>query len=114
MFGDLLLCVQGWTMIATPVLPITRHTLVYGSNDAGVTVHKSDAHMNRLMDLAAQRLNLKPHMCGLAQHLEELAAPTDIEGCVLDLCLSATCAHCLSFFCVHSTFKHTSDQLSLT
>ena len=69
-------------MIATPLLPVSRHTLVYGSNDAGVTVCKSDPHMNHLMELAGQRLNLKPHLCGLAGQVEELSAPTDIEGFV--------------------------------
>eukprot|EP01122_Echinamoeba_exundans_P010461 TRINITY_DN3925_c0_g2_i1.p1 TRINITY_DN3925_c0_g2~~TRINITY_DN3925_c0_g2_i1.p1 ORF type:complete len:2064 (-),score=490.47 TRINITY_DN3925_c0_g2_i1:42-6233(-) len=69
----------GYRLIATPTLPINSQTLVYGSADAGVTVHTSDAIFNKEMDAIAARLNLAPHLVGKSEHVL-LGGPVDIEG----------------------------------
>jgi hypothetical protein len=38
--------------------------IVYGSRDAGKTVHASNPEMNALMKAAAARMNLKEHLVG--------------------------------------------------
>jgi hypothetical protein len=69
----------GYRLIATPVLPVNASTLVYGSADAGVTVHTTDAIINKEMEAIAARLNLAPHLVGKSEHVL-LAGPVDIEG----------------------------------
>jgi len=49
-------------LTALSVLPIQKDTIVYGSCDAGKTVHASSRRLNRKMEEAAQALNLKKHM----------------------------------------------------
>jgi Clustered mitochondria len=53
-----------------------KKSLVYGSADAGRTVHASDPTFNELMDRAGGRLNLAKHTVGDKQ----LSGPGDIEG----------------------------------
>lgn len=40
---------RGYRVVALSVLPIGASTLVYGSNDAGVTVKNVDPKMNQMM-----------------------------------------------------------------
>ncbi len=57
---------RGFRLIAMSILPIGRHTIVYGSSDCGQTIHSnaSPAAFTALKQLAS-RLNIKPHYCGI-------------------------------------------------
>ncbi len=52
----------GSRIIAEPILPIDRTTLVYGSSDGGRTVRSGDEQVRRLMQKAAKKLNLTTHV----------------------------------------------------
>ena len=67
---------KGYRVIACSLLPIGANTLVYGSNDAGRTVHADDLRMTQLMKEAGMWLNLKPHLVAGTS----LYGPADIEG----------------------------------
>jgi hypothetical protein len=45
-----------------PVLPNTRSTLVYGSNDAGKTERKDDDQVNKAIENASKILFLASHI----------------------------------------------------
>lgn len=60
------------------VLPISSDTIIYGSSDAGVTVHTKDPDFNMQMAAAAKSVNLKAHKVGPKQ--VEVYGPGDIEG----------------------------------
>ena len=42
---------RGYVVVAQSLLPVGRTTIVYGSNDAGRTIHASDKEFDRLMHL---------------------------------------------------------------
>ena len=72
----------GFRLIAMSILPISRQTIVYGSNDYGQTVHSSAAPQ-RVASLKrlAQHLNLKPHYCGTPKSKPvKVYTPCDLEG----------------------------------
>ena len=72
---------RGFRLIAMSLLPIQGDSLIYGSKDAGLTVHASDPEFNGLMKKAGQELNLAPHLCGSqTDDLKELWGACDIEG----------------------------------
>jgi len=73
---------RGWRLMAVSLLPISssKSTLCYGSDDAGRTVHNSNALMNEKMRQASRILNLKCHMVGSGEAKCELASAADIEG----------------------------------
>ena len=77
-----LLCmvdVYGMRLLVSSVLPIGADTLVYGSADAGKTVH-CDARADAVMRQAGQMLNLAPHVVGRTPEVQqELTGPCDIE-----------------------------------
>ncbi len=79
----------GFRLVCVSKLPISTDTLVYGSADAGRTIHASDPTMNRLMASACSSLGLGPHNVGRARVNESntiehdcitLWGPVDIEG----------------------------------
>jgi Clustered mitochondria/FYVE zinc finger/Translation initiation factor eIF3 subunit 135/Ankyrin repeats (3 copies)/Ankyrin repeat len=71
----------GYRLLACSCIPIGADTLVYGSNDAGRSIHRDDTKFNELMEEAAKFLNIKPHVVGRQINVRhELAAPVDIEG----------------------------------
>ena len=43
------------------VLPISKHTIKYGSDDGGRTVHTDIEELNQIMKVVGERLNLKGH-----------------------------------------------------
>ena len=70
----------GFRLVALSILPVSRHTIVYGSCDGGQTVHKSHARVAQLMKRVAKRLNLKKHKAGVDVELtKSLPYPCDIE-----------------------------------
>eukprot|EP01133_Synstelium_polycarpum_P013661 gene13661-16088_t len=72
---------RGFRLVAMSILPIApRRTIVYGSADAGKTVHASLPDVNERMRLAAAKLNVKGHLCGAGDKQQLLYGPTDIEG----------------------------------
>lgn len=78
-----LISYKGYRLIATPKLPLSSTSLIYGSGDAGRTVYNSDPIFNDIMRQAAEKLHIKPHLCGLSDapgSQVELHGPTDIEG----------------------------------
>lgn len=76
----LLMDYRGYRLIATTKLPLSSASLIYGSADGGITVHKDDNVMNEMMKQAAAKLNIKPHVVGMRNQTDTLYAPTDIEG----------------------------------
>jgi hypothetical protein len=77
---------RGYRLIATPKLPLSANSLIYGSSDAGKTVLKTDPKFNEIMSEAAKSLNIKEHGVGVDPKLPigecstYLSGPTDIEG----------------------------------
>lgn len=67
---------QGERLLAVSLLDICKDSLIYGSNDAGQTIHASDQKFNQLMDIVGECLNLKKHAVGDV----EIVGPADIEG----------------------------------
>ncbi|GAB5366103.1 hypothetical protein AAMO2058_001115800 [Amorphochlora amoebiformis] len=51
----------GHRLICSSLLPLSKTTLVYGSDDQGRTVQMSDPECNDLMENAGRELNLKGH-----------------------------------------------------
>lgn len=73
---------MGFRLIAMSILPISKRTIVYGSNDYGQTIHRqaSDEAMQALQRLATH-LNLKPHYCGInGKKPVKVFGPCDLEG----------------------------------
>lgn len=70
---------RGFRITAEPMLPIGKDTLVYGSNDGGVTVVKKNKEMAKKMRLAAERINLNKHSVGNVIR-KKIFGPGDIEG----------------------------------
>eukprot|EP01130_Rhizamoeba_saxonica_P014986 TRINITY_DN662_c1_g2_i2.p2 TRINITY_DN662_c1_g2~~TRINITY_DN662_c1_g2_i2.p2 ORF type:complete len:506 (-),score=103.86 TRINITY_DN662_c1_g2_i2:2144-3661(-) len=69
---------RGWRVVAISLLPISNETLVYGSSDAGATIHKKDEQMNNIMRKSGQVMNIIPHICG--NDAVEVYSACDIEG----------------------------------
>ncbi len=63
-------------MTAMCLLPIDSSSLVYGSNNRGVTVHDDDAHVRQLLCRLADDLNLASHPVGD----KHLVLAGDVEG----------------------------------
>lgn len=63
------------------ILPIKKSTIVYGSNDYGHTMHAENKKLGAKMRIAARKLNIKPHRCGVSKaHSQVLPSPADLEG----------------------------------
>ncbi len=70
---------KGFRLIASTLLPLKK--LIYGSNDAAHTIHRENDAMNKLLELAGQQLNLKPHVCGMTPEASKLMySCVDLEG----------------------------------
>ena len=54
---------RGFRLIAVPLLPINSETLIYGSADAGKTVHADIEEVNSKMEKLGRILNLKVELC---------------------------------------------------
>jgi hypothetical protein len=70
---------KGFRLIASSLLPVKE--LVYGSNDAAHTIFRENDEMNRLLESAGKKLNLKPHLCGMTPESSKLMySCVDLEG----------------------------------
>jgi hypothetical protein len=65
---------RGFRLVASSILPIGTHTIVYGSDNAGFNVY-ADPTVSDMFDIVAKRMNLKKHKFGDV----ELSGPVDIE-----------------------------------
>lgn len=65
---------RGFRLVASSLLPISSHTIVYGSDNAGFNVY-AQPDVAAKFDLVAKRINLKKHNFGNVQ----IAGPVDIE-----------------------------------
>lgn len=48
------------------------------SDDGGIRCHCSDEEMNKKMEMAASKLNIKGHRVGLQDEIKFIYGPTDI------------------------------------
>jgi hypothetical protein len=55
---------KGYRIVALPLLPIDKNTIVYGSADAGVTVHNSEQLVSEYMKKAGEEMHLAGHKVG--------------------------------------------------
>ena len=59
------------------MLPVSKTSLVYGSDDGGRTCHYDNEEVIKMMDKCGEILNLKPH-CVTDKNIL-IRAPCDIE-----------------------------------
>lgn len=67
---------RGFRLTALSVLPIDKSTLVYGSDDGGVTVHNRTRLFASKMEQLSSLLNLMGH----SVHGTKIYGPADLEG----------------------------------
>ncbi|KAN0015625.1 hypothetical protein ACTFIU_008366 [Dictyostelium citrinum] len=72
---------RGFRLMAMSLLPISKKSLIYGSCDAGQTVHTSNNIFNNLFSNAAKIVNLKAHFVqDISGDIKSISGPIDIEG----------------------------------
>ncbi|GAM18576.1 hypothetical protein SAMD00019534_017510 [Acytostelium subglobosum LB1] len=69
---------RGYRLLAISNLPITKESIVYGSNDGGKTVHNSDPLIEAEMKRLAKKMFIKGHTVGLNTPVT-IFGPGDIE-----------------------------------
>ena len=71
---------MGFRLSVQPLLPIQRDTLIYGSNDGGMSYKSTDEEAKWIMEIVGNQLYLKPHICKDFEGEEHnLIGPADIE-----------------------------------
>jgi len=80
--SSLMIChhVQGHSVIATALMPISDASLVYGSSDAGFTVRNLNERVSQLVDRIASHFGLLPHAIRGHPDNFKLAVAADCEG----------------------------------
>ncbi|KAM9964845.1 hypothetical protein ACTFIW_004637 [Dictyostelium discoideum] len=72
---------RGFRLMAMSLLPISKKSLIYGSCDAGQTVHTSNNIFNNLFLNASKVINLKQHFVeDISGDIKSISGPIDIEG----------------------------------
>lgn len=66
---------KGYRLVAMSFLPISKGSLVYGSSDAGKTIHNDVPAVVPLMKKVGKKLNLLEHVVGT----QRIIGPGDIE-----------------------------------
>ena len=69
---------KGFRLVASSLLPLTETSLVYGSQDAAVTVKRDNPALTQRIEEASAKLNLKRHEAGKDRVI--MASAVDIEG----------------------------------
>jgi len=69
---------MGFRLIAMSLLPLD--SLIYGTKDAGRSVHSSHEGFNHLMRKACKKMNLVEHHAGLYEPPTKLWSAADLEG----------------------------------
>eukprot|EP01102_Stenamoeba_stenopodia_P009610 TRINITY_DN2847_c0_g2_i1.p1 TRINITY_DN2847_c0_g2~~TRINITY_DN2847_c0_g2_i1.p1 ORF type:complete len:696 (+),score=133.49 TRINITY_DN2847_c0_g2_i1:124-2088(+) len=77
-----LLDYRGFRLICMSLLPISKKTLVYGSDDGGRTIYNTNHTMHMMMENLAEMLNLQEHVCGALDKTSTVVLhhATDLEG----------------------------------
>ena len=71
---------MGFRLSVQALLPISKKTLVYGSNDAGVTYESENEEAKKVMEYIGEKLFLKKHICvDQRGKRHEIVGPADIE-----------------------------------
>lgn len=71
----------GYRLIATSKVPISKDTLVIGSNNGGVTIESNNDKLNEILKEAAAILGIKPHLCYPKKgEPKTMYSACDIEG----------------------------------
>ena len=70
---------MGLQLVAMTELPIGKDTLVYGSDDAGLTVKTADGEVNNLVRIASEQLRIASHKCG-PEGTQRIYSAVDLEG----------------------------------
>jgi hypothetical protein len=71
---------RGFRLVAMSILPVSESTIIYGTSDGGISVHKKHPKFNKMMKNAGLQLNMKPHTCGAdRRHTKVLWSSADIE-----------------------------------
>jgi Clustered mitochondria len=71
----------GFRLYASSLLPISKHTLAFGSADGGKSFHDSHAGLRESVNRACARLHLKNHLAGVqSATLMRTNGPGDLEG----------------------------------
>ncbi|EGG19946.1 hypothetical protein DFA_07055 [Cavenderia fasciculata] len=76
-----LMCIidyYGYRLIAISILPITKNTIIYGSNDGGKTVNNVDNELSKMMKIIGDNMKLKGHISG-AVNTSFIYGPGDLE-----------------------------------
>ena len=79
---------RGYRLVAMTLLPLDAESQVFGSSDAGKTVH-NDPDVHHLLDQLGSKLNLRDHPVGKTAEIR-LKTPIDLEvhrGTVSELVL---------------------------
>ncbi|KAK5577689.1 hypothetical protein RB653_002634 [Dictyostelium firmibasis] len=72
---------RGFRLMAMSLLPISKKSLIYGSCDAGQTVHTSNNIFNNLFSNASKAINIKQHHVeDINGDIKTICGPIDIEG----------------------------------
>ncbi len=72
---------RGYRLVAMSLLPVNNSTLVYGTDDGGKTIKRTNLEFAGIMEEAGRRLKLRPHLCGSDKKKAKiLASAADIEG----------------------------------
>ena len=61
-------------------LPINENTIVYGSSDAGLSIHTDNVAVMDTMREIGHKLNLKDHKVGAKFAEKNIATPVDLEA----------------------------------
>jgi hypothetical protein len=59
-------------------LPINENTIVYGSSDAGLSIHTDNTAVMETMNEVGTKLNLKSHKVGAKFAEKILSTPVDL------------------------------------
>ena len=72
---------RGFRLIAVARLPISKATIVYGSDDGGRNIYNESSLLNKKMEKVAQILNLESHQVrDKNQRVRVVHGPFDMEG----------------------------------
>jgi len=68
---------RGFRLIAESLVPVGKKSLVYGTEDGGITIHQDDREVATMVETLGTKLNLKPH--SLTHCSSVFYTPADLE-----------------------------------
>jgi len=75
---------KGFRMTCQALLPLSDHSLCYGSEDAGKTVHKSNPELNETITQASQFLNVARHVVKVVRDVNPTTNEEEVKPIFLD------------------------------